>query len=586
MLQSAATEWWRKGIVRSIPNVVCRSRIFHFRRAVPVDLRSKLRRTELTCTLQTGDAATAKLLSKLLYVTSERLFEQVRHSPMLSEEQLSALVRDFFATVISQENALRLGVSRPLNEEARLARVAYYKSVAEQTKLSLARNQFADAAFVSDAMLRKHKLAGTLKPAEIAQVRQAMLRAGIDLAEHMTARYEGDFNHEPRDKLLRAQLIDIAVRPTAQPQAAQAPTPTGPLFSKLSQPFIDAQIATKAWERQTAAQAEKTFRLFVEINGDLPIDQYSRENAARFKDFVQRLPADYGKAAAYRNMPIDEIIAKHAAAPAKDKHTPLTQKTIKRHFSALSTFWTALITEGRLQANIFTGFKFGNSKRASEQRDMWNEGELQVLFATPAWRGCKSAWSRSTPGAMIVRDERFWLPLIAIFSGLRQEEICQLELDDIRHEADIWYFDINNRPPRQLKNRSAVRLVPIHDELIRLGLMIYIEQMRKAGERRVFPQLKPGGADGRLGHGFTKWFTRYRRETNVYRPKLDFHSFRHSATTFLQRAEVPVPIIDELVGHTGTGETARYTKGLGLAKLHAAINKISIGADLTALHMA
>jgi hypothetical protein len=196
---------------------------------------------------------------------------------MLSEEQLSVLVKVFYATVISQENALRLGVSQPINEEARLARAAYYKGFAEQTKLALARNQFADAAFVSDAMLRKHKLAGTLNPAEIVQVRQAMLRAGIDLAEHMTARYEGDFNHEPRDKLLKAQLADLTARPTTPAQAGQAPAPSGPVFSKLSQPFIDAQIATKAWERQTAAQAEKTFRLFVEINGDLPIDQYSRE---------------------------------------------------------------------------------------------------------------------------------------------------------------------------------------------------------------------------------------------------------------------------------------------------------------------
>ena len=47
------------------------------------------------------------------------------------------------------------------------------------------------------------------------------------------------------------------------------------------------------------------------------------------------LPADYGKAAVYRNMPIDEIIAAHAAAPAENKHTALTQKTIKRHGSAL-----------------------------------------------------------------------------------------------------------------------------------------------------------------------------------------------------------------------------------------------------------
>jgi hypothetical protein len=134
-----ATDWWRKGFVKSIPNVVCRAQAFHFRRAVPIELRRKLRRTELVCTLHTGNAATAKLTSRLLYVRSERLFEQVRNSPMLSEEQLSLLVKDFYATVISQENALRLGVSQPINEEARLARVAYHKSLAEQTRDILAK---------------------------------------------------------------------------------------------------------------------------------------------------------------------------------------------------------------------------------------------------------------------------------------------------------------------------------------------------------------------------------------------------------------------------------------------------------------
>lgn len=109
-----------------------------------------------------------------------------------------------------------------------------------------------------------------------------------------------------------------------------------------------------------------------------------------------------------------------------------------------------------------------------------------MLFATPVWRGCKSEWSRSTPGTLIIRDERFWLPLIAVFSALRQEEICQLELDDIRQEGGIWYFDINNRPPRQLKNRSAVRFVPVHDELIRLGLMIYIENCGKLEQAAFF----------------------------------------------------------------------------------------------------
>ncbi len=296
------------------------------------------------------------------------------------------------------------------------------------------------------------------------------------------------------------------------------------------------------------------------------------------------MPADYGKSAVYRGLSVNEIVAKYEAAPDERRGQRLTQKTIKRHFSALSTLWDSLISEGRIEENIFRGFKFGNTKRANEQRDMWTEVELRRLFSTPVWRGCLSEGRRTTPGKLIIRDEKFWLPIIAVFSGLRQEEICQLHIEDIAQEDGIHYFDINNRPPRQLKNRSAVRRVPIHDELIRIGLLQYIRQMKNAETARIFPNLKPGGADGRLGHGYTKWFTRYRRDTKVYRPKLDFHSFRHTATTLLQRAEVPVPIIDELTGHVSVGETARYTKGFGLKKLHESINKIAIEVDLQRLY--
>jgi hypothetical protein len=95
---------------------------------------------------------------------------------MLSEEQLSFIVRDFYEIVIRQENALRVN-EQTLSEEARQARIAHYKEVSERTKQSLGANHFADAAFISDAMLRKHKLAGTLKRNEINQVRQAILRA-------------------------------------------------------------------------------------------------------------------------------------------------------------------------------------------------------------------------------------------------------------------------------------------------------------------------------------------------------------------------------------------------------------------------
>jgi integrase len=215
---------------------------------------------------------------------------------------------------------------------------------------------------------------------------------------------------------------------------------------------------------------------------------------------------------------------------------------------------------------------------------MWTKADLEKLFKTPIWAGCKSEGRRSTPGSLVIRDEKFWLPLIAVFSGARQEEICQLHVEDIRQEEGVWLFDINPRPPRKLKNRSAVRLVPIHDELIRIGFLGYVDEQRKAGNARVFPNLNPGGADDRLGHGFTKWFTRYRRDVGLYEAGKDFHSFRHSATTFLHQGRVSDSIVDRLTGHTTPGETARYTKSTDIAQLKAAIETIDVGVVFSSLY--
>ena len=79
---------------------------------------------------------------------------------------------------------------------------------------------------------------------------------------------------------------------------------------------------------------------------------------------------------------------------------------------------------------------------------------LKELFETPIWTGCQSEHRRSKPGTHIIRDENFWLPLIAVFSGMRQEEICQLRLEDVRQAEGIWVFDLREGDGRQLKTAT------------------------------------------------------------------------------------------------------------------------------------
>ncbi len=581
-------------MARLLRNVVQRNRIFHFRRVIPLDLRPRFRRGEITCSLRTSELHLAGIRARELYLAAESLFDESRCDPMLSDDQLAAIVQDFYGYVLDQENKLRLRHGR-IPEEVRARRAEHFNTVAKQARADLGANEFGSVAFISQAMLRKHKLAGQLDETGRNQVSQALMRGGIDLAEAVRARYEGDFNFEPRDKLLARKVEALFAAPAdSQSQAAgqAAPSEHGrqegreaeALFAETAASFVTKQKQLRRWENQTASQNEKSYELFKAICGDRPLRTYVRKDAAKFKDVLERLPADYGKASRYIGKAPDEILALEAENGSQSER--LSIRTVKRHFSALSALWDEAIPLGDAADKIFSGFKFPQQQRAQDQRPMWTRADLARLFKTPIWVGCKSEGRRTTPGSQIIRDEKFWLPLIAIFSGARQEEICQLHVEDIRQEKGVWVFDINARPPRRLKNRSAVRLVPIHGELIRIGFLRYVDEQREAGNARIFPNLHPGGADDRLGHGFTKWFTRYRRDVKLYEAGRDFHSFRHSATTFLHQGGASDSVVDRLTGHTTPGETARYTKSTDIAQLKTAIEAIDAGVDFTGLHQA
>lgn len=583
MLQNSATERGYVGM-GSIPNTIRRGGVFHFRRAVPAALQPLFNRAELTCSLRTADVAVARRLSRCLYVCSEELFDAVRTAPMLSEQDIAAMVKDFYSSILAQDEATRLMRDDPIPEDRREHYIEHYGQLAERARIDLANSAFGSVRTITNTMLARHFGRDVqLEKADARRASHAMLRAGIEVAEVLKARAQGDFNYEPKDKLLVAALQGPAQPAPApsRPAPPAPPIPSGPPFSVEAEKFREAQLRRKVWEQQTGLQARKTYALFVEFFGDKPLANFTRRDAARFKELLEDLPANYGKAAEYRGMKAEQVVERSKSLDVQR----LSPRTVQRHFAALASLWASAIEHGRADTNVFADWKFAASKRARDQRQMWEKDELQALFATPVWSGCQSPSRRSKSGAVILRDEKFWLPLIAVFSGMRQEEICQLRLADVRKVEGIWIFDLNMRTGQQLKNANAIRQVPVHSELIRLGLLAYAEEQRNGGKELLFPNLQPGGADDRLGHNYSKWFSRYRRETGLFVTGRDFHSFRHSATTFMSRAGVQHTVIDAVTGHATAGETARYDKGLTVTNLQAAIETIDIGVDLSRLHL-
>ncbi|WP_018261578.1 site-specific integrase [Methylobacterium sp. WSM2598] len=589
-----------------LANVTRRAGIFHFRRVVPPDLRARLQRRELVRSLGTTIRSAAKLRADLLYRASERLFVAARI--MLPQDQIARLVQDFYELVLVIDDHWRL-LGGALSDEDHAAHAAYLDDLIVEHRGALARNQFRDIECATSIILLRQGIdPKTLGPGEHNQIKQAFLRAGIDLAQELRARCDGDFNYQPKDKLLQTSRLTasehgpsltIATATTAitalspflhpvrvtpsLPRVEASTSSTGPLLSVVGQEFRRDQQATKTWDAQTANQAGATYRLFIEVCEDRPLSAYGRLDADRFRKQVSLLPFDYSKAVQYRGLSVPQIVEKAEAEAATRPITRLNQRTVKRHFSALSALWSSALSAGTVRENIFSGFRFVAAKRAKDQRPMWTRPELKQLLSTPVWTGCKSDVRRGEPGSLVLRDEYYWIPLIGIFSGMRQEEICQLHVEDVREEDGITFFDLNERPPRKLKNATAVRRVPVHKELVRLGLLDHVAACRRAGEALLFPNLTRGGADARLGHAFSKWFTRYRQEKGLYRPGLDFHALRHTASTLMHQAGVADSVVDHVTGHTTPGETSRYTKGSTLAQLQDAINRIDLYFEVTTL---
>lgn len=147
---------------------------------------------------------------------------------------------------------------------------------------------------------------------------------------------------------------------------------------------------------------------------------------------------------------------------------------------------------GIIPFNQFVGLKVMISKKVSEQRNALGIEDLQTLFDEKHF---------------IQNDERpsrYWIPIIAAYSGMRMEEIAQLTRSDLQVIEGVLCFNINDDGDKKLKTLNSARIVPVHSELLRLGFKRIFEGREES--ERLFPDLSK--TNGKWSHNFSKWFIR------------------------------------------------------------------------------
>ncbi len=238
------------------------------------------------------------------------------------------------------------------------------------------------------------------------------------------------------------------------------------------------------------------------------------------------------------------------------------EKTAKDHLEAVKSLLNRATKQGGLgwlPENPWLAWRV--KVRKVNARKPWRAEDLVKLFDSELFKAFELPSLPSAGGAAA-----YWVPLLGLFTGARQSELCQLRTADIEADGEgLALFITSERGEEEdgtdetsTKTAVSKRRIPVHPELIRLGFDDYWRDMRKAGHKVLFPQVQR--APGRpAGEYFSDWFLIYRRDQGITTRWVDFHAFRHTASTRLTDAGVPDSVADYLTGHSSAGRGSART---------------------------
>jgi integrase len=297
----------------------------------------------------------------------------------------------------------------------------------------------------------------------------------------------------------------------------------------------------------TVAEYERAKGLFVALNSDLPIAEYTIAHARKWKQHVAAMSRN-GKA--------------------------LAHATLEKTFGAITTLFRFADRNDYLGSNPFEKIALERPRRAkANQRQDWDRDELRKLFASPVFSEGKRFRAAGGEGA-------YWLPVLALYHGFRAGELCQLDKADLVERDGIWCLrirpsDEEDGERKSVKTRESIRSVPLHRRVIELGFLDYVKTLKGA---KMFPLISPDSR-GRWSGDYSKWFGRYRRSIGLDQRWTDFHSFRHTWKTAARGAELTEEYHDEISGHDSASVGRSYGR-IPVKALKRALDKVKFDVTI------
>ncbi|WP_168206070.1 DUF6538 domain-containing protein [Geobacter sp. FeAm09] len=320
-------------------------------------------------------------------------------------------------------------------------------------------------------------------------------------------------------------------------------------------------------------------------------NKWSPKSASEYRTIFSKIKDKFGK------MPAPALSAVVVTNWRNELAETLGVSTVNKSMSILSSVMKLAVKRQYVSLNVAEGLLLVDRRKENEIKRPYTDAEMKQILDTLFdqrlnMAGLTAAEAADfTPGYLdggavwhlrpTARPERYWVPIISAFTGMRLDEICQLYTDDVQaaccgDDPDkdmLLYFDVNDDRDKKLKNKTSKRLIPFHPALTYLGFDEYCQMARERQQERLFPNLKR--TDTGYSNAVQKWYSRWNREHITEDETKTFHSLRHVFADRLKQSDVGESLISEILGHHVSNiSMRRYSKEYSLRVRYEAIKQV------------
>lgn len=513
--------------------------IFYFRWPISSSIEGK--RTTVRISLRTRCPDRAGDLARHL-ASCGRILDENKALAGLRQDEIRQKVREYFKAQLDQylEWLDRRGLSKNALADAREEMLDHGSFLdidsAHPKWLPVAR--FKRKSGVSDAEWDDSlpRIA-----TELRKGRRDVLRLVLEAAERLE---HYSFSNDP----------EIASVPPAPALLASSPLGVA----------VDDFIAehSRQWAGKTIGQNRAYLNILVEYFGpDRLLATITKQDASEVKKVLQALPSSRNTKPKLKAMPLMQVIKEPG-------HKKIAAKTINSHIQMFKMFFDWAERHGHSPHTLFDGMKVKKDKASESERRPFAPDQVRLIYTELT----------ENPSGLVRKDSHKWGMLLGMFTGARLNEICQLDIADVKQDGDTWLLNITDEgdDTKSVKSKAGRRKVPLHSELIRLGFLDFVDSRRNG--TRLFPDYSYS-ANGGYGRNLGRWCNEsFLPKLGIKQPGLVFHSLRHTVVTRLSQADVPEPIVQCIVGHARSGVTQEVynREGYTLAQLKGAIDRFAI----------